>query len=103
MTDFTSVSDNLKKRYLSLHEMKGNDLCNEGNNPLICNDSKKLEKSDWWYLVQTLEKWHVFKPRAIITKYGAFNCWEAMQLTKENRPRVPGAYFTKVVRSLCLT
>lgn len=100
MSDFNSVSENFKKCYLSLHEMTCNDTCHEELHSLTCNDSKKLEKSDWWYLVQTLENWKVFKPRAIITKYGAFNCWEAMQRTKENRPRVPGAYFTKVVRSL---
>ena len=75
--------------------------CYEGNNPLICYDSKKrISKEDWWYLVETLEKWHVFSPRAIITKYGALNCWEAMTRTKENRPRNAGAYFTKVVRNM---
>ena len=91
-----------------------NDLCHESIHSLTCHDSEqkeqkiktkkaeqaKLSKSDWWYLVQQLEQWRVFNPRAIITKYGPFNAWEAMVRTKENSPRVPGAYFTKVVRSL---
>lgn len=77
-----------------------NDYVMRDNIPLICNDSKQLNKSDWWYLVQTLESWNVFKPRAIIKKYGALNCWEAMLRTKENYPKCKGAYFTKVVRSL---
>ena len=78
-----------------------NDYVMRENTLSICNDSnKQLVKSDWWYLVQTLESWNVFKPRAIIKKYGALNCWEAMLRTKENYPKCKGAYFTKVVRSL---
>lgn len=78
-----------------------NDLCHESLHSLTCHDSDvKLSKDNWWYLVQQLEKWRVFNPRAIITKYGPLNAWEAMLRTKDNHPRVPGAYFTKVVRSL---
>lgn len=96
---------------ISCHEICHDSLCHESINSLICHDSaltktevlkkqEKLSKDDWWYLVEVLEKWRVYNPRAIITKYGAMNCWEAMIRTKENRPRVHGAYFTKVVRSL---
>ena len=40
--------------------------CNEVIHTSICNDSKitRLDKNDWWYLVNQLEKWGVFKPRA---------------------------------------
>lgn len=72
-----------------------NELCNEGiNTPIICNDSniKKLEKSDWWYLVQTLESWGVFKPRAIIKK-DPLAAWKCMNLAKDNQAKSKGAYF----------
>lgn len=87
------------------HNMRCNDnvmnTCNDSNVSLICYDrNKRIEKSEWWYLVEVLEKWHVYSPRAIISKYGAMNCWQAMLKTKENRPRNAGAYFTKVVRNM---
>ena len=59
-----------------------------------------MSKSDWYYLVEILESWRVYNPRAVIKRYGALNCWEAMVRTKDFTPRVPGAYFTKVVRQL---
>lgn len=104
MQDFQTTADVLKKLYD--HDMKScydnvMNTCHDKSISLICHDSKsKLSKNDWWYLVNTLEQWKVYNPRAIITKYGPFNCWEAMQRTKENHPRIPGAYFTKVVRNI---
>lgn len=94
---------------ISCHDLSHDSLCHESIHSLTCHDSEvkqakkseaKLSKSDWWYLVNQLEQWRVFNPRAIISKYGPFNAWEAMVRTKENHPRIPGAYFTKVVRSL---
>lgn len=94
---------------ISCHDLGHDSLCHESIHSLTCHDSEvnqakkseaKLSKSDWWYLVNQLEQWRVFNPRAIISKYGPFNAWEAMVRTKENHPRIPGAYFTKVVRSL---
>lgn len=61
---------------------------------------KKLSKDDWNYLVSVLESWRVYNPRSVIKRYGALNAWEAMVRTKDFTPRVPGAYFTKVIRSL---
>lgn len=83
------------------HDITCNEHVMNYKQPFTCNDSKRLEKSDWWYLVHQLEEWNVFKPRAIVKKYGALNCWEAMIRTKDFNPRIKGAYFTKVVRSLC--
>lgn len=124
MSDFRTVDEIVAELHKKMkdnqhdHIMKSchdtcNDLCHESIHSLTCHDSKretkkvieakpeaKLSKNDWWYLVNQLEQWRVFNPRAIITKYGPFNAWEAMIRTKENSPRVPGAYFTKVVRSL---
>lgn len=73
----------------------GNELCNEGiNTPIICNDSKlkRLDKSEWWYLVQTLESWGVFKPRAVIKK-DPIAAWKCMNLAKDNYAKSKGAYF----------
>lgn len=70
-------------------------LCNEGiNTPIICNDSKvqKLDKNDWWYLVNQLEEWGVYKPRAIIKK-NPQAAWLCMNLAKDNYARNKGAYF----------
>lgn len=104
--DVSSYHEHVMK---SCHDSDHDTLCHESIHSLTCHDSEekqakkseaKLSKSDWWYLVNQLEQWRVFNPRAIITKYGPFNAWEAMVRTKENHPRIPGAYFTKVVRSL---
>lgn len=116
MSDFKTVNQIVAELHKKMksnqhdHDMKSchdtcNDLCHESIHSLTCHDSveskvQKLSKDDWWYLVQVLEKWRVYNPRAIITKYGPLNCWEAMTRTKENHPRIPGAYFTKVVRSI---
>lgn len=77
-----------------------NELCNEGiNTPSICNDSnvKRLDKNDWWYLVDTLESWGVFKPRAIVKKNPAA-AWKVMNLCKDRQVRHKGSYFTVCFR-----
>ena len=91
--------------------------CNEGiNTPSICNDSKctsntskdtskdtssvqvaRLDKNDWWYLVQTLESWGVFKPRAIVKK-NPLAAWKCMNLCKDKQVRHKGSYFTVCFR-----
>lgn len=79
------------------HEVIQRYSCHES-----CEDEnyRQLSKSDWQYLVSILESWRVYNPRSVIKRYGALNCWEAMIRTKDFTPRVPGAYFTKVIRSL---
>lgn len=74
-------------------------LCNEGiNTPIICNDSvTRLDKNDWWYLVQTLESWGVFKPRAIVKK-NPLAAWKCMNLCKDKQVRHKGSYFTVCFR-----
>ena len=68
-----------------------NELCNEGINTLsICND--RLDKNDWWYLVNQLEEWGVFKPRAIVKK-NPVAAWKCMNLAKDNYAKSKGAYF----------
>lgn len=82
------------------------DQGHEGIKRYSCHESdkvenyKKLSKEDWNYLVGVLESWRVYNPRSVIKRYGALNAWEAMIRTKDFTPRVPGAYFTKVIRSL---
>lgn len=82
------------------------DQGHEGIKRYSCHESneienyKKLSKEDWTYLVGVLESWRVYNPRAVIKRYGALNAWEAMIRTEDFTPRVPGAYFTKVIRSL---
>ena len=68
--------------------------CNEVIHTTICNDSKvkRLDKNDWWYLVQTLEEWGVFKPRAIVKK-NPQAAWKCMNLAKDNYAKSKGAYF----------
>jgi len=80
------------------HVMKS---CHEVISSKSCHDhGKMLSKSDWYYLVSILEQWRVYNPRTVIKHYGPLKCWEAMLRTKDFRPRIPGAYFTKVVRQL---
>ena len=68
--------------------------CNESIHTPICNDSKvqKLDKNDWWYLVNQLEDWGVYKPRAIVKK-NPQAAWLCMNLAKDNYAKSKGAYF----------
>ena len=52
----------------------------------------RLDKNDWWYLVQTLEEWGVFKPRAVVKK-NPVAAWKCMNLAKDNYAKSKGAYF----------
>lgn len=79
------------------HEVTQRYSCHE---PGTDENYRQLSKSDWQYLVGILESWRVYNPRAVIKRYGALNCWEAMIRTKDFTPRVPGAYFTKVIRQI---
>lgn len=98
------------------HDMISHGLCHEGTNTLICYDSchevnlnnndqvndqvKQLDKSDWWYLVNQLEKWRVYNPRAVV-KRNPVIAWRVMNLCKDPNVRVKGAYFTTCFRREC--
>jgi hypothetical protein len=76
-----------------------NQSCNEGINTLsTCNDSARLSKDEWWFLVNTLESWGVFKPRAIVKKNPAA-AWKVMCLCKDANVINPGSYFTTCFRN----
>lgn len=75
------------------------DSCHDINHNMVSCHDHELAKSDWNYLVNVLETWGVFAPRAVIKKYGGNVCWDAMIKVKDYRPRIPGAYFTKIVRN----
>ena len=78
------------------HDMK---VCHEGINTLtICHDSERLTKDEWWYLVNTLDSWRVFNPRAVIKRNPAL-AWKCMNLCKDNNVRIPGAYFTRCFKN----
>lgn len=75
------------------------ELCHEGiNTHSICHDSERLTKNEWWYLVNTLDSWRVFNPRAVIKKNPVL-AWHCMNLCKDNKVRVPGAYFTRCFKN----
>lgn len=87
------------------HDMIGHELCHEGINTLICHDSchegkEQLEKDEWWYLVNQLEKWRVFNPRSVV-KRNPVIAWKVMNLCKDPNVRVKGAYFTTCFRREC--
>jgi len=77
-----------------------NKQTNSCHDHVMFDKEKKISLSDYNYLVNQLEAWKVFAPRAVVKRYGALNAWEAMNRTKDFQPRIPGAYFTKVIRSL---
>ena len=83
------------------HVMIGYDVCHEVNNSLevSCHENQ-LSKSDWWYLVETLEKWRVFNPRSVV-KRNPIVAWQVMNLCKDPNVRVKGAYFTTCFRREC--
>lgn len=80
------------------------DVCHEVNNThVICHDSSeenknRISKDEWFYLVDTLESWRVFNPRAIVKKNPAA-AWKCMNLCKDRNVRVKGAYFTACFRT----
>lgn len=84
---------------MSYHD-KGHDTCHD-NNSTTCNHdmsdfSKNLEmlsKTDWWYLVNTLESWRVFNPRSVVKRNPQL-AWRIMNICKDSSVRVKGAYFT---------
>ena len=86
------------------HNMIGNEeLCHEGINTLICHDHdmsskpNQLDKSEWWYLVNTLTEWRVYNARAVVKRNPRL-AWKVMNLCKDKRVRVKGAYFTTCFR-----
>ncbi len=93
-------TENTQKPYD--HVMIGHDTCYEDKHILTCHDSKeeknRISKEDWLFLVNTLEKWRVFNPRAVVKKNPAA-AWRCMNLCKDKGVRVPGAYFTACFRT----
>ena len=100
------------KRY-DYHVMTCHDTSHEGINiPITCHDSEqsrntlqlenqtenRISKDEWLFLVETLDKWHVFNPRAVVKKNPAA-AWKVMNLCKDKGVRVPGAYFTACFRT----
>ena len=83
-----------------LEEKKCHDICHDFHVLTSCHEEQRIDINDYRYLVEQLSKWRVFYPKAQIKKYGAKNCWIAMQRTKSMCPRVPGAYFTTTVRDI---
>ena len=63
-------------------------------------EEKLLSKSDWWYLVNQLEQWRVFSPRAVVKKNPVI-AWRVMNLCKDPQVRVKGAYLTTCFRREC--
>lgn len=93
------MSTLLKESSFPLNE-KNVMKCHDFSCSSSCHDSQRIDFNDYQYLVEQLSKWRVFYPKAQIKKYGAKNCWLAMQRTKSMCPRVPGAYFTTTVRDI---
>jgi len=95
--DLSSCHSHVVSCHDRSHEVTQRYSCHEEGTE---ENYKQLSKSDWNYLVEILEGWRVFNPRSVIKRYGALNTWEAMIRTKDFTPRIPGAYFTKVVRQI---
>lgn len=87
------------KHVMICHEHDMN-TCHEGiNTSITCHDSnERLSKDEWWYLVNTLEAWRVYNPRAVVKKNPAA-AWKIMNICKDNNVRVPGAYFTRCFKN----
>lgn len=60
-----------------------------------------IDKQEYVRLLNQLDAWRVFAPRAIVKKYGVKTVQLAVEYTKATKNvRVPGAYFTYMVRQL---
>ena len=94
---------NQKTNCYDYHVMTCHNTSHEGiNTPITCHDSEeeknRIGKNEWLFLVETLDKWHVFNPRAVVKKNPAA-AWKCMNLCKDKGVRVPGAYFTACFRT----
>ena len=80
---------------MSCHDSICHDNTHTNNHDMseVSEDSGRLSKTDWWYLVNTLESWRVFNPRAVVKKNPQL-AWRVMNLCKDPSIRVKGAYFT---------
>lgn len=58
---------------------------------------KELDKTSYVKLLTQLEMWGVYAPKALVKKYGAQKCYNAMEMTLHVKPRIPHAYFRKIV------
>ncbi len=94
----------VKTHNMNNHDMSYHDICNDtcyDNTSTTCNhdmsesfgNSERLSKTDWWYLVNTLESWRVFSPRSVVKKNPQL-AWRIMNICKDAHIRVKGAYFT---------
>lgn len=74
-------------------------LKKEKNIPCTCYDM--ISKREYAKLLNQLQEWNVFAPKAIVKKYGVKTVQLAVEYTKATpNVRVPGAYFTYMVRQL---
>ena len=87
--------------HVMTHDMVCNDeLCHEVIQPIKCYEScheNQLDKSEWWYLVNTLTEWRVYNARSVVKRNPRL-AWKIMNLCKDKRVRVKGAYFTTCFR-----
>lgn len=108
MESFTTVAT-IGKSFFEKEKKEAHNMnhdmtsCHEYHSFVSCHDmsfNQNISKDDYKFLVSVLESWRVFYPKAQIKKFGAKNCYEAMQRTKAFNPRVPGAYFLTIVRDI---
>ena len=68
---------------------------------ISCTCYETISKRDYVRLLNQLDAWRVFAPKAIVKKYGVKTVQLAVEYTKATKNvRVPGAYFTYMVRQL---
>lgn len=95
---------NSNQKHYDNHVMTCYEIGHEGiNTHVICHDSNetpqnRISKDEWYYLVDTLESWRVFNPRAVVKK-DPVAAWKCMNLCKDKNVRVKGAYFTACLRT----
>lgn len=74
------------------HEVMNHDI-RKVNHEVMNHDDKAI--------INQLLEWRVYYPDNLIEKHGIQAIREAVQRTMFIKPRVPGAYFTTVLRNLC--
>ena len=80
------------------HDMTYN-ASNKENIPCTCYET--ISKREYVRLLNQLEEWRVFAPKAIVKKYGVKTVQLAVDYTKATpNVRCHGAYFTYMVRQL---
>lgn len=93
MESLATIINNMPCHNMTLNALKKENM--------TCTYYETISKREYVKLLNQLEEWRVFAPKAIVKKYGVKTVQLAVDYTKATKNvRCHGAYFTYMVRQL---